>query len=280
MVGYLIVGGVLTVTVVVPAISVGLKVGMQRLKPKLRGMAGERKVNNCLRKFKGKEFAQMKDVMLPFQGKTSQIDNLLISSHGIFVIEMKNYKGFINGAENQPRWLQTLPGSNFVPREFFNPIWQNNGHIRALRNFLGNEFPNLCFHNVVVFSDECKAPQISGVVNLGKLKGFLKDKMKDTPVLTTEQVAVIKGVIEKNNIKDSERRLEHVAYAKESTFQARSREKAEIMRKRAEANKDVANEIQQAYTLGRLSLSQQIAEVERNGNGGEPRKSVDKNIQR
>ena len=89
MLVYLIVGGVL-VAIFVPA---AIQVGWRLIKPKLRGNAGESKVERCLRKFKGPGFARTKDIMLPTRGKTSQIDNLLVSRYGIFVIEAKNYDG-------------------------------------------------------------------------------------------------------------------------------------------------------------------------------------------
>lgn len=271
MLGYLILGGVLTVTVVLPVIRVGVKFGKQQLQPKLRGKAGESKVNNCLRKFKGKEFAHVKDVMLPSRGKTSQIDNLLISPYGIFVIEMKNYKGVIKGCVDQPKWLQSLPGSKYKPREFYNPIWQNEGHIRALKALCARQFPNLQYHNIVVFSDECKLPKIPNVIRLKDLRGALKAKMKDEPIISGEDVAYIKEIIETNNIKGNDKRLEHVAYAKERAAQAREHEKAEIMKNRAEANKGMADKVQEAYNLGRLSLSQQIGEAEKIGSVGAQR---------
>lgn len=280
MLGYIIIGGVLTVTVVIPAISVGLTVSKRRLQPKLRGRAGESKVNSCLRKFRGKAFARFKDVMLPVQKKTAQIDNILVSPYGVFVIEMKNYTGVIKGGENQYKWIQSFPGSKVKPREFYNPVWQNEGHIKALRELLKNEVPNIRFHNVVVFSNECDLPLVPGVVKLGELKNFIKDKMKCDSVLSVEQVTAIKGLIAKNNIKDRNQRSSHVVYAKESAFQARSREKAEVMRNRAVANKDAAVKVQQAYALAKLSLNEQIREADQNCCDGEPRKFTGKKIER
>lgn len=264
MLGYVIIGGILTVTVVVPAIKVGIQFGLQRLRFKVRGRNGESKVNNCLRKFKGKDFARAKDIMLPFRGKTSQIDNLLISRYGIFVIETKNYTGIIKGRENSPKWLQVFPNSVQNPREFYNPVWQNEGHVKSLQALLTESFPNLRYHNIVVFSNECIPPEIPNVINLKELHSTLKARMTGPPVLSSEDVLAIKKSIDKNNIKDSKKRSEHVVYAKESAEMMREREKSKIMRQRAEANKDMAMNIQELYSQSRLAEQIKSAETTKN----------------
>lgn len=262
MLGYVIVGGILTVTVVVPTIRLGVRFGLQHIQFKMRGRNGESKVNNCLRKFKGKDFAKAKDIMLPFRGKTSQVDNLLISRYGIFVIETKNYTGIIKGRETSPKWLQVFPNSVQNPREFYNPIWQNEGHIKGLKSLLGHSFPNLQYHNIVVFSNECTPPVIPNVVNLKELQSTIKAKMNGSPVLSIEDVKAIKKFIDKNNIKDSQKRSEHVVYAKESAAMMREREKFKIMRQRAEANNDMAMSVQELYSQGRNNLNERISSAE------------------
>ncbi|MEC7370234.1 MAG: nuclease-related domain-containing protein [Pseudomonadota bacterium] len=36
--------------------------------------------------------------------RTTQIDNLLVSPYGLFIIETKNINGWIFGSENRPNW--------------------------------------------------------------------------------------------------------------------------------------------------------------------------------
>lgn len=47
-------------------------------------------------------------------GKTTEVDVLLIHSTGIFVIESKNYSGWIFGSENSThvKWLREIVGTN------------------------------------------------------------------------------------------------------------------------------------------------------------------------
>lgn len=55
------------------------------------------------------------------EGKTSQIDHIVINKRGIFVIETKNYSGMIYGTENQLEWTQVLNYGK-VKNHFYNPI--------------------------------------------------------------------------------------------------------------------------------------------------------------
>lgn len=242
-----VVGGIVAAAVV-PAV---VQAGWRLAQPKIRGKSGESAVNRCLKKFRGKGFARSKDVMIPMRDKTSQIDNILVSRHGIFVIETKNYSGIIKGNEQDAYWEQIYSGRNKKSRSFYNPIWQNKGHIRALKNLLNQSFPGLKYHNIVAFSDDCKLPAIPGVVTFRQLRKALKNGMKGEPILSEQDVAAIQGIIEKYNIKDHSKRAEHVAYAKDTAAQSKEREKREAIRQRAEQDKDSAMRVQDLYWQGR-----------------------------
>jgi len=42
------------------------------------------------------------------QGGTTQIDHVIVSPYGIFVVETKHYKGWIFGDPQQPTWTQMI----------------------------------------------------------------------------------------------------------------------------------------------------------------------------
>lgn len=75
-------------------------------------------------------------------GGTTEVDIILIHETGIYVIESKNYKGWVFGSENDTYWTQTLYkkdayGANVVQKNrFFNPVIQNKGHIKWLKQYL------------------------------------------------------------------------------------------------------------------------------------------------
>lgn len=92
------------------------------------------------------------------KGKTTEIDVLMIYRSGIYVLESKNYSGWIFGSETSRNWTQTLPGKNKTHREqFYNPIMQNKTHIRYLKNIIGNKVQ---VHSVIVFSERCTLKKI------------------------------------------------------------------------------------------------------------------------
>lgn len=71
------------------------------------GKAGEKRVARKL-DWLPKEYIILNDIMLPTQYGTTQIDHIVVSPYGIFVIETKNYKGWIFGHENSEEWKQSL----------------------------------------------------------------------------------------------------------------------------------------------------------------------------
>ncbi len=83
----------------------------------------------------------------------TEIDLLFVNRKGIFVIESKNYSGSIIGDEDEKEWLQVF--NEYTEHEFYNPIYQNSGHISALNIYL-NKIGIRKFHSYIVFGDNCK----------------------------------------------------------------------------------------------------------------------------
>ena len=91
-------------------------------------------------------------------GSTTEVDLLMITKYGFFVIESKNYQGWIFGDEKHRQWTQTFP--NKKKFRFFNPIWQNKGHISALKEVLGITEDSL-IQSLIVFSNDCELKKIT-----------------------------------------------------------------------------------------------------------------------
>ncbi|WP_414648357.1 nuclease-related domain-containing protein [Cerasibacillus sp.] len=45
-----------------------------------------------------------------------------------------NYSGWIFGNETNRNWMKILKGGRKYP--FFNPVWQNNKHIKCVKSFV------------------------------------------------------------------------------------------------------------------------------------------------
>ncbi|MBT3360858.1 MAG: nuclease [Rhodospirillales bacterium] len=140
-----------------------------------KGKLGEFKVNvGVTLLLDRKIYRLVKNITLPVGGETTQIDHLVVSPYGVFVIETKNIKGWIFGQPNRAQWTQVI--YRFKQR-FQNPLLQNNMHVKAVRDLLGLEPDQV--HNVVVFVGTCtfKTPMPAEVVRgVFSLAGFIRAK--------------------------------------------------------------------------------------------------------
>lgn len=137
--------------------------------PGKKGKRGEKIVSKKLAwsNFLGYKGKQLRNIYVPKKnGGTTEIDLLYITVKGIFVIENKNYIGYIFGNEKNQFWTKTLfAGKDWLGRKkvkkykFYNPLWQNRIHIRYLKQYLGE--PDLPCFSLVVFSDECALKDIT-----------------------------------------------------------------------------------------------------------------------
>jgi len=91
-------------------------------------------------------------------GTTTEIDLVLLSEYGIYVIESKNFGGWIFGSESSKYWTQMFNRQKRY--QFFNPIWQNAGHISALKSVLHIQ-ESESYKSVIVFSERCSLKQVS-----------------------------------------------------------------------------------------------------------------------
>lgn len=146
---YVLISGIITGAVVVGGI-VALRSWWKNGKAARKGRLGEKQVSKILASMKRKDFIVMNDIILPtVQGRTSQIDHLVISTHGIFIIETKSHSGRITGSEFTQCWEQKLPS---MSRSFYNPLLQNASHIKTLKRLLP-ELEEKLFISVVVFTE-------------------------------------------------------------------------------------------------------------------------------
>jgi predicted RNA-binding Zn-ribbon protein involved in translation (DUF1610 family) len=114
---------------------------------RIKGAVGEKKVSSILYFLDRSKYKVINNIVLKTGERTTQIDHIVISDFGVFVIETKNYKGWIVGNENSEYWTQVL----FKRKEkLYNPIRQNLGHIWALKSCL-REYPDVEYKSIIVF---------------------------------------------------------------------------------------------------------------------------------
>ena len=123
------------------------------------------------------------NVTLPTPDGTTQVDHILVSRYGIFVVETKYMKGWIFGGEHQRQWTQQIPKQSF---KFQNPLRQNFKHVKALEAAL--DLPAEAIHSVVVFAggSTFKSAMPANVTRVGGYITYIKS-FRD-PVLSEAQV--------------------------------------------------------------------------------------------
>ena len=126
-----------------------------------KGLNGEYSLYQYIQPFESAGCKFLFNLYIPREnGKTSEIDVIMFHPKGLFVIESKNYSGWIFGNENNKQWTQTLPvGRRRSHKEhFYNPIMQNATHIRAIRKHIDNTIP---VYSVIAFSDNCTLKDVT-----------------------------------------------------------------------------------------------------------------------
>lgn len=121
--------------------------------PRFKGWRGERAVQRLIaQRLNPLIYVDLHNVTLPTaDGGSTQIDHLIFSPYGLFVLETKNFQGWIFGTEKQREWTQQI----FKKRsKFQNPLRQNYKHIKTLQELLGIESAHV--HSVIAFVGDCE----------------------------------------------------------------------------------------------------------------------------
>ena len=165
------------------------------------GKAGEYWTKKELKKL-GKEYLIINDLMIRTEDKkTHQIDHVVISKYGIFVIETKQYDGYITGNDYDKKWCMKA-GKNKL--YINNPVHQNYGHIKALQEVLKLNEKN--FISIVCMSGNAKLKIKSNKVV--KVNDII-DKIKSYQNILIDNCEEIYNELRNINITDRKQRNKH-----------------------------------------------------------------------
>lgn len=169
---------------------------------------GEARVREELRSHFGTpDFHLLNHITLKLGDGTTQIDHILVSRYGVFVIETKEYSGWIFANTKHATWTQVLYGGKF---KFQNPIFQNKRHIQAVQESLDFLPPN-AIKSAVVFagSAEFKTEIPLGVYTIAGLIEHIRSHTEELMSMNRVQFSV--GRIETARLAmSSQTDLEHV----------------------------------------------------------------------
>jgi len=177
--------------------------------PFMKGVLGEFQVNVIAKLFLDKQiYTLFKNVTLATEDGTTQIDHVIVSRFGVFVIETKNMKGWIFGSPQQKTWTQKIYRHT---SKFQNPLHQNYKHTQTLQTALELE-PDKVFSLVVFIGDSSfKTAMPENVVYAGGYIRFIKRKTQ--PLLSESDVLEVCRKIQSGRLKPSlKTHREHVKH--------------------------------------------------------------------
>jgi restriction system protein len=166
--------------------------------PKGKGALWEFFVACIIRCSLNKEYRLLNNVTLPADSGTTQVDHIIVSIYGVFVIEDKNFGGAIYGSEHRKDWTQVL---GRLKNSFQNPLHQNYKHTKTIAEL--TELTNEKIHSLVAFSGRAtfKTPMPDNVTTGADFIRFIDSKRQ--PLMSAQEVIWITSKIEHARLKPS-----------------------------------------------------------------------------
>ncbi|MFL1484877.1 nuclease-related domain-containing protein [Marinobacter sp. LN3S78] len=156
-----------------------------------------------------KTYHLIRNVTLPTEDGTTQIDHLIVSPYGVFVVETKNMKGWIFGGERQRYWTQKIYR---YTQKFQNPLHQNYKHVKTVQDLLGLD--NQQVYSLVVFVGDStfKMQMPPNVTEGGGYLRFIKSYREEvlTPVQVEEVIERVASGRLDASLRTSREHVRHV----------------------------------------------------------------------
>lgn len=175
--------------------------------PNMKGNYGEMIVKSIFdpRFFGSEKVYIINDIYFETRdGTTHQIDHIVIYKNGIYCIETKNMKGKIYGKTNSTYWTQYSGRDKY---QFYNPILQNETHVRVLNEFLGNRYT---IYPVIVFINKNKPINMPEyILNIDELREYIKNN-QSVYELTNEEMDELNLILLEHQKEFTKKRNVHI----------------------------------------------------------------------
>ncbi|WP_107853046.1 nuclease-related domain-containing protein [Oceanimonas marisflavi] len=161
-----------------------------------KGYFGEFLVNRMLAQLPENEYTILKNITLPSGDGTTQIDHVVVSEFGIFVVETKNMKGWIFGSAHQKQWTQKIYRHTY---KFQNPLHQNYKHAKELESVLSVS-PEYIYSLIVFIGDSTFKTELPPNVTHAK-EGLAFIRSFTQRVLTQHEVREVIAMLDAIRLK-------------------------------------------------------------------------------
>ncbi len=118
------------------------------------GLEGENMTERLLERLPD-SYTVFKNAHITYDGKMSEVDNIVVGKGGVFIIESKNHRGRIVGNMTDTNWEQTKIGRGGTPytKTFYSPVRQISTHIYRLAHYLRENGADVYVNGIVYFSN-------------------------------------------------------------------------------------------------------------------------------
>ena len=177
---------------------------------KLSGQQGEYSVSYVLSQLPS-NFYIINNLLLKTPRGSTQIDHVVVSPYGVFVIETKNHKGYIFGDCYSKYWMQVLHKKCGICKyQFYSPYQQNMSHMMHLVKYY--DIPCDCIQGLIVFSNinadlsyiNCPAFNTIGLYNY-----LINQRCQ---ILSNNTMMNIIYTLENSNISNKRNDRKHIKY--------------------------------------------------------------------
>lgn len=202
----------LLLIVIVIGVSIYLGINQANIK----GKVGEKIVSSKLLSLPD-EYYLFNDVYIEVEGRSVQIDHVIISQYGIFVIETKNYKGWIFGTDKAEYWVKNMYGKKY---QFRNPLKQNYSHVKSLQTLLDISIDKLVPIVVFLRGATLKCNTTGNVVYYHQINNMILSY--STPIFTESEVQLLVKKLSSVYVVDKEKKKEHIYKVKHEINQKKA----------------------------------------------------------
>ena len=182
----------------------------------IAGQKGETKVSRTLllhQRMEGIEGEAFDDFCFEV-GKSGscEIDCLYVSTIGIFVIEVKNWIGKIFASKDGKMWTQVyFKGKEPIKVTHYNPLKQNEGHIKCVKNLLNKDYP---IYSIVAFAQN-NAPMLGepSLMNYNQIVSYvdsIKRKNQNISIKDVQSLIALFKVVRKKYSVAKNKHIENI----------------------------------------------------------------------
>ena len=127
------------------------------------GIHGERVATKVLAALPD-SYTVFQNVMVTYDNKKSEIDNIIVGRSGVFIVEVKNHNSRIVGDFKDIYWTQHKVGRGGTPykNKVYNPVKQVGTHIYCLANYLRQNGINTYIEGMVYFVNKTCLVNLTG----------------------------------------------------------------------------------------------------------------------